>query len=102
MNGVRVSIASSNATDFVFGALTSGSQQLYLQMCLVLLHLVEKLIVSDSAETDQIVENSSNADLTVSNIVTHIFSETRSFFMDDPDIGSRFYIRCCINIYNNR
>ena len=87
--GVRVKGASSNATGFVFGALTSGTTVVLTNVSGTFT-LGEKLIVSDSAETDQIVENSSNADLTVSNIVTHIFSETRSFFMDDPDGGQDF------------
>ena len=87
--GVRVKGASSNATGFVFGALTSGTTVVLTNVSGTFT-LGEKLIVSDSAETDQIVENSSNADLTISNIVTHIFSETRSFFMDDPDSGQDF------------
>ncbi len=87
--GVRVKGASSNATGFVFGALTSGTTVVLTNVSGTFT-LGEKLIVSDSAETDQIVENSSNADLTISNIVTHIFSETRSFFMDDPDGGQDF------------
>ena len=87
--GVRVKGASSNATGFVFGALTSGTTVVLTNVSGTFT-LGEKLIVSDSAETDQIVENSSNADLTISNIVTHIFSETRSFFMDDADSGQDF------------
>ena len=87
--GVRVKGESSNATGFVFGALTSGTTVVLTNVSGTFT-LGEKLIVSDSAETDQIVENSSNADLTISNIVTHIFSETRSFFMDDPDGGQDF------------
>ena len=87
--GVRVKGASSNATGFVFGTLTSGTQVVLTNVSGTFT-VGEKLIVSDSAETDQIVENSSNADLTISNIVTHIFSETRSFFMDDPDSGQDF------------
>ena len=87
--GVRVKGASSNATGFVFGALTSGTTVVLTNVSGTFT-LGEKLIVSDSAETDQIVENSSNADLTISNVVTHIFSETRSFFMDDADSGQDF------------
>ena len=87
--GVRVKGASSNATGFVFGTLTSGTQVVLTNVSGTFT-VGEKLIVSDSAESDQIVENSSNADLTISNIVTHIFSETRSFFMDDPDSGQDF------------
>ena len=50
----------------------------------------EKITASDSSETDKIVENSSNTDLTISEIVTHTFSDTRSLFMDDVDAGQDF------------
>ena len=52
-------------------------------------HNGEKITASDS-ETDKIVENSSNTDLTISEIVTHTFSDTRSLFMDDVDAGQDF------------
>ena len=50
----------------------------------------EKITASDSPETDKIVENSGNTDLTISEIVTHTFSDTRSLFMDDVDAGQDF------------
>jgi len=87
--GVRVKGESSGATGLVFGSLTSGTTVVLTNVSGTFT-LGEKIIVSDSAETDQIVENTSNADLTISNIVTHIFSETRSFFMDDADSGQDF------------
>ena len=60
--GVRVTGNTSGATGFVFGALTSGTQVVLTNVSGTF-STGEKLIVSDSAETDQIVENSSNADL---------------------------------------
>ena len=87
--GVRVTGNTSGATGFVFGALTSGTQVVLTNVSGTF-STGEKLIVSDSAETDQIVENSSNADLTVSSIVSHKFSDTRSVFQDDDDSGQDF------------
>ena len=87
--GVQVTGNNTGATGFVFGALTSGTQ-------VVLTNVSgnfssgEKLIISDSAEADQIVETSANADITISSIVAHTFAETRSMFMDDADSGQDF------------
>ena len=51
---------------------------------------MKKITPSDSSESDSIVENSSNTDLTISSVVTHKFNETRSVFMDDDDSGQDF------------
>ncbi len=87
--GVQVKGVTSGATGYVWGALTSGT--------IVVLTNVsgnfssgEKITASDSAETDSIVEDSGNTDLTISNIVIHKFNETRSVFMDDADSGQDF------------
>ena len=82
-DGGKVKGQSSGATGYVFGSLTSGTT-------IVLTNVSgtfqgEKITVSDSAETDQIVENAANTDLTISEVVTHTFSETRSIFGDDND-----------------
>ena len=50
----------------------------------------EKIIASDYPETGGIVENSSNADLTISEIVTHTFADARQVHMDDLDGGQDF------------
>ena len=50
----------------------------------------EKLIASDSSETGSIIENSSNADLTISDIVTHTFADARQIHMSDDDSGQDF------------
>ena len=54
----------------------------------------EKIIASDSSETGGLVENSSNADLTISNIVTHTFADARQVFMNDDDGGQDFTGLC--------
>ena len=50
----------------------------------------EKIKVSDSAETDSIVESSANVDLTISEITVQTFSDARSVFMEDADSGQDF------------
>ena len=93
--GVQITGNTSGATGFVFGSLTSGSQ-------LVLTNVSgefssgEKLIASDSEETSSIIENSGNADLTVSEIVTHTFADVRQIFMDDDDGGQDFTADCVL------
>lgn len=87
--GVQVKGVNSGATGFVFGATTSGTT-----VCLTNVSGTftsgEKITASDSSETDQIVEDSANTDLTISEIVTHTFAETRSIFGDDDDSGQDF------------
>ena len=91
--GVQIKGATSGATGFVFGTLTSGTQ-----ICLTTVvgnfQTGEKLIASDSAETGKLIENSSNADITIATgtgtIVSKRFSDARSFFMDDDDSGQDF------------
>ena len=87
--GVRIKGNTSGATGFVFGSLTSGTQ-LVLTQVVGTFSSGEKLIASDSAETGLIIENAANADLTVSDIVTHTFADARQIFMDDPDGGQDF------------
>jgi propionyl-CoA carboxylase beta chain len=50
----------------------------------------EKISLSDSTETDKIVEDSDNADLTISNIEVFKFEDVRSVFMSDDDSGQNF------------
>ena len=47
----------------------------------------EKITSTSSAETDKIVENSSNADITISAITSHAFDAVKQISMDDPDTG---------------
>ena len=50
----------------------------------------EKIIASDSTETGKLIENSSNADLTISTIRTFKFEDAKAIFMDDDDSGQDF------------
>ncbi len=87
--GVQVTGATSAATGFVFASGT-GSDKVVLTNVIGTFTVGEKIKVSDSAETDSIVENSGNTDLTISEVVTHTFRDTRSVFMDDNDSGQDF------------
>ena len=85
------------------GAKVTGSNiwckwiySLYKQYTIELINVVgsfntgEKLISTSSSETDEILENSSNADLTISAVVTNTFDKVKQVFMDDPDSGQDF------------
>ena len=87
--GVQVKGVNSGATGYVFGSLTSGTTVVLTNVSGTF-SIGEKITVSDSAETDQIVENAGNTDLTISAVVTHTFAETRSIFGDDNDSGQDF------------
>ena len=87
--GVRIKGNTSGAIGFVFGSLTSGTQVVLTQV-VGTFSSGEKLIASDSSETGSIIENSSNADLTISDITTHTFADARQIFMDDNDTGQDF------------
>ena len=87
--GVQVKGVTSGATGLVFGSLTSGTTVVLTNVSGTFTS-GEKITVSDSSESDQIVENSSNSDLTLTNVVSHTFAETRSLFQDDDDAGQDF------------
>ena len=90
--GVQVKGVSSGATGLVFNTDISAADGYRVRLTNVVGAFTqgEKLIASDSAETGGIIENSSNADLTISLITTRTFSETRQLFMDDADSGQDF------------
>ena len=91
--GVQIKGATSGATGFVFGSLTSGTT-ITLTNVIGSFTTGEKLIASDSAETGKLIENSGNTDITIgsaaSNIITNRFSDARQVFMDDDDGGQDF------------
>ena len=87
--GVLVTGESSGATGFVFADGTSGTK-IVLTNVVGDFRLDEKIIASDSAETDSVVENSSNTDLTISSIKINGFEGTRQIFMTDVDSGQNF------------
>ena len=74
---------TSGATGFVFGEGTSGTN-VNLTNVVGSFTVGEKITASDSVETDDIVENSGNTDLTISTVVTKSFADFRQVFMNDP------------------
>ena len=87
--GVQVKGVNSNATGFVFADGT-GSTTVILTNVAGTFSVGEKITASDSAETDKIVENSSNADLTITRVVTKSISDVKSVFQVDADSGQNF------------
>ena len=82
-NGVQVKGVTSGATGFVFEDGTSGTN-VNLTNVIGSFRVGEKITASDSAESDDIVENSGNTDLTISTVVTKSFADFRQVFMNDP------------------
>ena len=82
-NGVQVKGVTSGATGFVFADGTSGTK-VNLTNVIGSFRVGEKITASDSAESDDIVENSGNTDLTISTVVTKSFANFRQVFMNDP------------------
>ena len=87
--GSQIKGVSSGATGFVFGEETTGTA-LVLTNVSGTFQVGEKITTSDSAETDQIVEDSGNADLTISLVQTKSFEQVRSVHGDDADAGQDF------------
>ena len=87
--GVRVEGNSSGAVGYVVSdQVTTTGTRLVLIKESGIFTSGEKLLVSDSSETGQIVEDSGNTDLTVTSVggsaeVTFTFDQVRSFFMED-------------------
>ena len=74
--GVQVTGDTSGATGFVFAETTSGTR-IRLTQVVGTFQTGEKLKVSDSSETDTILENSANTDLTITEVETHQLREAR-------------------------
>ena len=87
--GVLVTGVTSGATGIVFADGTAN-EFVNLQNITGAFSTGEKIKVSDSAETDSIVESSGNVDLTISEITIQTFSDARSVFMEDADSGQDF------------
>ena len=87
--GVQIKGVTSNATGFVFASGTSNDL-VNLTNVVGTFSAGEKIIASDSSETGGIVENSSDADLTISEVTEFSFSDARSVFMQDVDAGQNF------------
>ena len=87
--GVRVEGNDSGAVGYVVSdqVTTSGTRVVLIKESGIFTS-GEKLLVSDSSETGQIVEDSGNTDLTITSVsgsveTTFTFDQVRSFFMED-------------------
>ena len=87
--GVRVEGNTSGAVGYVVSdqVTTTGTRVVLIKESGIFTS-GEKLLVSDSSETGQIVEDSGNTDLTITSVsgsveTTFTFDQVRSFFMED-------------------
>ena len=87
--GVLVTGVTSGATGLVYKDGTSATV-VNLTSVVGTFQVGEKITASDSAETDAIVENSGNTDLTILGVETFSFNNFRQVFMDDADSGQDF------------
>ena len=85
--GAKVTGATSGASGFIHSA---NNTIIELINVVGSFNTGEKLISTSSTETDEILENSSNADLTISAVVTNTFDKVKQVFMDDADSGQDF------------
>ncbi len=85
--GAKVTGATSGASGFIHAA---SNTVIELINVVGSFNTGEKLISTSSTETDEILENSSNADLTISAVVTNTFDKVKQVFMDDADSGQDF------------
>ena len=81
--GTKVTGSTSGATGFIHSA-----NKTILELINVVgsFNTGEKIISSSSTETDEILEDSSNADLTVSVIVVNTFDKVKQVYMDDANV----------------
>ena len=87
--GTQVKGVTSGATGFIFASGTSGTTVLLTSVAGTF-EEGEKITTSDLAETDDVVEDSSNADLTISKIEARSFGDVKQVFMEDADSGQDF------------
>jgi len=88
--GAQVTGATSGATGFVYiPSFNSGNAETEIHLTNVIgtFSVGEKIKISDSAETDKILETSSNVDVTISSVIGHRFEEARSLFMGEDGDG---------------
>ena len=87
--GTQVKGATSGATGFVFASGTSATTVLLTSVAGTF-QSGEKITTSDSAETDDVVEDSGNTDLTISKVEVQSFGDVKQAFMEDADSGQDF------------
>ena len=87
VNGAKITGATSGATAFLKSSSSSN-----LEVINVVGNFVvgEKLISTSSNVADQIIENSSNTDLTINGITLRNFTDVKAFFMDSPNTTADF------------
>ena len=85
--GAKITGVSSGATGFVD---TATSTRINLISVTGTFTNGEKIKSTSSAETDEIIENSSNVDLTIASSQIFDFSMVHSMFMNDPDADEDF------------
>ena len=87
--GVQVKGKSSGATGWVWSDGTATTTVILTNVSGTF-QAGEKFTSSSSEETDAIVENSGNTDLTITRAITKNVSEVRQVFMTDVDGGQNF------------
>jgi hypothetical protein len=87
--GTQIKGVTSGATGFVFASGTSATNVLLTSVAGAFAE-GETITASDSSETDDVIEDSSNADLTILKVEPFSFSDTKQTFMDDDDSGEDF------------
>ena len=85
--GAKITGQTSGATGFIHFANTNTIDVINVVGSF---NTGEKVFTTSSTETDEILENSSNADLTITAVVTNTFDKVKQVFMDDPDSGQDF------------
>ena len=83
--GAKVTGVNSGAYGFVSSA--STGTKLVLTTVTGQFTTGEKLTSTSSTETDEILEDSGNTDLTISAITPYDFSSVKQVYMNDPDVG---------------
>ena len=96
LGGVQVKGETSKATGWVFADGTSG-ENVYLTNVSGIFKDGEKITASDSAESDGIVENSGNVDITILRSRINTISEARQLHMTDVDSGQNFSADIVLN-----
>jgi len=98
--GVLITGVTSGARGYVYADGTSGTS-VNLISVVGTFRAGEEITSSDSAETGGIVENSSNADITVTKSETFTFNNFRQVYMEDADSGQDFTANLVLETVGN-
>ena len=88
--GAQVTGATSGATGFAYKDVGAVEGGIHLTNVIGTFSVGEKIKISDSSETDKILETTSNTDITISSVISHKFEEARSLFMEDSTAVENF------------